>query len=225
MPFDRSDAHKLKRVLRLRQGDCIEVIDSGGSRFCASLQMDGPNVGATLTGALSSSQSAFPNVTVAQAIPKGQKMDFVVEKLTELGAARIVPLLSQRVVAAASGANKRDRWRRLAKTAAQQCGRADIPQIDEPVPYDRLLQAFGQYDCVLFPWELCDGPPLRQSLPPLLERANTVLVAIGPEGGFTHAEADAARTAGAHVVSLGRRIFRTETAALVVLAIIGYISG
>lgn len=151
-------------------------------------------------------------------------MDFVVEKLTELGAASIIPLQSERTIVSDVSPNKLERWRRLAKSAAQQCGRNDIPQIEDPLALRDLLARFSDYDLVLLPWELAEGAPLRETLPTLLSEMQRVLVLIGPEGGFSHAEAEAARSAGAQLVSLGSRILRTETAGLVALAVIAYVT-
>jgi 16S rRNA (uracil1498-N3)-methyltransferase len=211
-------------VLRKRDGDDVEVIDSAAQRFNARLEIDGRTARAELVDLRESPKTAMPRITVAQGIPKGQKMDFVVEKLTELGVEAIVPLQSERTIVPEPGANKLERWRRLAKTAAQQCGRAEIPQIDEPVALEELLTRAGNFDVVLFPWELADRVPLRDRLPGLIADAKRVLVIVGPEGGFSHAEAQAAQDAGAQLVSLGERILRTETAALVAVALIAYLT-
>lgn len=209
----------------MRDGDEIEIIDSAAQRFNAVIAIDGRDVKATLRERKASANAVVVHVTVAQGVPKGQKMDFVVEKLTELGAARIIPLQSERTVVTDVSANKIERWRRLAKTAAQQCGRDDIPRIEDPQHFTELIETFADYDAVLFPWELADHVPLRDRLPSLVSGAKRVLVVIGPEGGFSHTEADAAQSAGAQLISLGSRILRTETAALVVLAILDYVTG
>lgn len=219
-----SDAHKIVSVLRLRDGDEIEVIDSAAQRFTAVITVDGRNVTAALRERKQSRDSTVLHVTVAQGVPKGQKMDFVVEKLTELGASQILPLQSERTVVTDVSANKIERWRRLAKTAAQQCGRDEVPRVGGPVQFADLCETFSGYDAVLFPWELADRVPLRERLPELVRDARRVLVLIGPEGGFSHAEADAAQSAGAKLISLGSRILRTETAALVVLALLDYVT-
>lgn len=219
-----SDAHKIVTVLRLRDGDEIEVIDSAAQRFIAVIAVDGRNVSAALRERTQSRDSTGLRVTVAQGVPKGQKMDFVVEKLTELGASQILPLQSERTVVTDVSANKIERWRRLAKTAAQQCGRDEVPRIEDPVQFADLCKTFSDYDAVLFPWELAEHTPLRDRLPELVRDARRVLVLVGPEGGFSHAEADAAQSAGAKLISLGSRILRTETAALVVLTLLNYVT-
>ena len=218
-----ADARKIVTVLRLKDGDAIELVDSAGTRFDARLRVDDTEVSAALLAAHVNEKAGSRSIDVAQAVPKGQKMDFVVEKATELGARAIVPFTSERSVAHASGTTKVDRWRRLARTAAQQCGRSLVPAIDGVRSYDELLARFAQYDTVLFPWEVALAQPLRETLPPLLEGAAKVLVVIGPEGGFSHAEADMAADRGAHLLWLGPRILRTETAAMVLLAILEYL--
>lgn len=221
--FDGSDARKIAVVLRMREGDSIEVIDSAAQRFRGTLHFEGRNVSATLNEAIENAHDAMPRIEIAQGIPKGQKMDFIVEKLTELGAAEILPLQSERTVAGGVSANKIERWRRLAKTAAQQCGRSEVPAVGDPVALDDLIARFKEYDCVLLPWELARRTPLRERLPQLVQDAQRILVLIGPEGGFSHEEADRAQAAGAHQISLGSRILRTETAALVVVALLTYL--
>jgi len=220
-----NDAHKIAHVLRKRSGDTVQIIDSTANRFEAVLEIEDGSVRAHLGEPAALRDSTRLQITVAQGIPKGRKMDFVVEKLTELGVAAIVPFYSERSVVVESGAGKLERWRRLARTAAAQCGRNEVPEVSEPVDFAVLLTTFSSYDCVLFPWELSAGGALRDSLPSLVGDARRVLVVIGPEGGFAHSEAEAAERNGAHVIGLGSHILRTETAALVVVALLNYVTG
>ncbi len=221
-----ADAHKIRDVLRLRAGDTIEVVDSAGQIFDATLESVDGGIQAQLLRVIDErSDEPAMQIDVAQGIPKGQKMDFVVEKLSELGVASIIPLATERAVVRDPGDAKVERWRRLAKTAAAQSGRRSILTVDEPVRFDDVIARFASYDLVLFPWEIhAADRKLRDVLPTLAAGARRVLVVIGPEGGFSHAEAERAREAGAHVISLGRRILRTETAALVLVAILQYMS-
>jgi 16S rRNA (uracil1498-N3)-methyltransferase len=218
-----ADARKMLAVLRLRDGDAVELVDSAGTRFDARVHVDGNDVCASLLTARPVAEQAARTIDVAQAIPKGQKMDFVVEKATELGAHAILPFYSERSVAHAPGTAKTERWRRLARAAAQQCGRSFVPEVAAVSSFDELVGRFMKYDAVVFPWELAAAVPLRESLPPLLGGKSTVLVVVGPEGGFSHAEAEAAEAQGARLVWLGPRILRTETAAMVLLAILEYL--
>ncbi len=219
------DAHKIVDVLRKRSGDSIQIVDSTAQRFEATVEIEDRTVRARLGERSAPAAQERFEITVAQGLPKGQKMDFVVEKLTELGVTAIVPLYSERSVVVETGNTKIDRWRRLAKTAAAQCGRNNIPEVSEPLAFEKLVQSFSDYDRVLFPWELAEQVPLKTVLPELVENARRILVVIGPEGGFSHTEAEAAQDRGARVIGLGTRILRTETAALVVVALLNYVAG
>jgi 16S rRNA (uracil1498-N3)-methyltransferase len=217
------DAHKIRHVLRLDSGDELELIDSGGTLFRADIETIGETIAARLLDTIGENDAAMPalRVDVAQAIPKGQKMDFVVEKCTELGAGAILPFSSERTVASSAGDAKIERWRRLARTAAQQCGRREVPSVGSPLSFEGLLECFEGYGVVLFPWELAPHEPLLERLPLLLSRRHCALIVIGPEGGFTHEEAERAQACGASLLWLGPRILRTETAALALLAVVG----
>lgn len=218
-----TDAHKIAHVLRLRSGDRIEVVDSGGTLFEAELNVANGVVCASLQRARERSGSLIV-IDVAQGLPKGSKMDFVVEKLTELGAHAIVPFESERTVVREPGAAKLERWRRLARSAAQQSGRHDVPLVRDVLSFDALCATFPTYDAIVFPWEAAHPAPLRETLPALLEGASRVLVVVGPEGGLTHDEAERAARAGAHLASLGAQVLRTETAAMMVLSVLRYLT-
>jgi 16S rRNA (uracil1498-N3)-methyltransferase len=222
---DGGDAHHIVDVLRLGSGERIEIIDSAAHAFVAELTCEGKRVSARLVEEFARTPDPDVRVDVAQALPKGTKMDFVVEKATELGAATILPFSSERAVAHEAGASKLERWRRIARSAAEQCGRRDIPAVLAPMAFEELLARFGTYDRVFFAWESEERRPLRARLPSLLAGVRSILIVVGPEGGFSHAEADAARPRGAEVISLGARILRTETAAMVLLAILNYETG
>ncbi|MGB6519925.1 MAG: RsmE family RNA methyltransferase [Candidatus Cybelea sp.] len=217
-----SDAHKIARVLRLRPADRIEIVDSAATAFAASIDSMGSVVRATLVETLAGPQDdgATLRCDVAQAVPKARRMEFVVEKCTELGANAFLPFYCERSAGRSVGAQKLARWQRLARTAAQQSGRPDVPEIFDPVRFDTLIERFAGYDVVLFAWELAPKTPLRERIA-ALPAAGRALVVVGPEGGFTHDEADAAAHRGATLLSLGQRILRTDTAAVALLAVIG----
>jgi 16S rRNA (uracil1498-N3)-methyltransferase len=223
--LDGSDAHKIANVLRLRTGDAIEIVDSAGALFDAELAGGDGRVQATLVRRHDPQPANELRVDVAQAIPKGAKMDYVIEKATELGAGAILPFTSERSVAKANGALKAQRWQRLAEMAARQCGRRDVPRVDEVRSFEETIAAFGSYDVALVAWELAPRVPLRDRLEQTLSGARTAIVAIGPEGGFSHGEAESARAGGAELIWLGPRILRTETAALALLAVIEAYAG
>ncbi len=220
------DARKIATVLRARSGDRVQVVDSAGSAFAAVLAVQGSVVTATLDERLErGTRESAIRVTVAQAIPKGQKMDLFVEKATELGVAALVPLRSERVVGERTGEHKVDRWQRLAKSAAQQCGRTVVPTVMPIAGWDELIATFPDYERVYIPWELADVRPLREVFDADAPRLTSVLFVIGPEGGFSANEVERAVAAGARAISLGTRILRTETVALTVLAAFAYARG
>jgi 16S rRNA (uracil1498-N3)-methyltransferase len=217
-----SDAHKITNVLRLRDGDAIEVVDSRGLVFAALLESKDGVLQARLSDP-QQTQRPLVAIDVAQGIPKGQKMDYVVEKLSELGVRTLIPLETERTIVQTVGPSKLERWQRLARSAAQQSGRTEMLVVEDPTPLMRLYGRFESYDAVLFLWEVAAHQPLRDQLPAIVDGAKSVLVVVGPEGGFSHAEGEAARAAGAHLLSLGTRILRTETAALAAVAILDYL--
>jgi 16S rRNA (uracil1498-N3)-methyltransferase len=217
------DARKLTVVLRRRSGDAIEVCDSAGKTFVATLSGEGDGVWATLVEQRASVAEPRIALTLAQAVPKGAKMDFVIEKATELGVVRIVPLTTERTLADATAA-KVARWRRLAASASAQCGRASLPVIEPPQSLDAFLAAPAVARLIV-PWEVAERTPLRSRLPSLIGGVESAAVVIGPEGGLSHAEVDRAAAAGAAIVSLGSRILRTETAGLAMIAALLYAAG
>jgi 16S rRNA (uracil1498-N3)-methyltransferase len=223
--LDAGDARKLTLVLRRHDGAELEIADSSGRVFAATLRLEADRAFASLDRVLTVPAPAALRVTLAQGLPKGQKMEYVVEKATELGLESIVAFTSARTVGEGAREGKLERWRRLAKSAAQQCGRPDIPAVEGPLAFEALLARVPGFDVTLVPWELAPVVRLRERLPDLLVGARTALVIIGPEGGLAQDEALALESAGAHLVSLGGRILRTETAGLVACSILLYATG
>ena len=220
------DARKIATVLRGKTGDRVQIVDSGGSAFAASIDVNGVLVTAQLAESVERGvRESGVRLTIAQGIPKGSKMDLIVEKAVELGAAAIVPLRSDRVVGERTGEHKHERWQRIAKTAAQQCGRTIVPGVTPVRSWAELIATFGSYDRVYLPWESADVRPLRDTFEADARAIASALVIVGPEGGFSSREVDRAIVAGATPLSLGTRILRTETVALVVLAAFAYARG
>ncbi len=209
--------------MRRRTGDGVVIVDSAAQEFRATLTVAQGSVEARLDELVRAhNRENARAITLAQVIPKGQKLDYVVEKATELGLYALIPVQSSRSVGEAS-ANKLTRWRNLARSAAQQSGRSRVPHVEGPIDFPALVARIRDFDAAIFAWELAEHP-LRATLASI-GNARSVLVIVGPEGGFSHEEADAAIAAGAHAVSLGSRILRTETAPLVILTAILYEGG
>ena len=218
--------HYLARVLRLGVGDELEVFDGAGRAFPARIATLDESEARLELGPARAAPLA-PRITLAQGIAKGDKMDLVVQKATELGAARVVPLQLERCVVRldpARGADRAKRWQRIADEAARQCGRADVPAVDEPEALDAFLagaEARGERVAVL--WEEEGSARLGPWVAAHL--GEPIALVIGPEGGLAAREVDQIRAAGGDVVGLGPRILRTETAGLAALAVAMHLAG
>jgi len=219
----------LYRVLRLRPGTVVEVGDGRGQVYRAELISAGPHRSRArlLEPVLEEREPRLPLI-LAQALVKGEKMDWIIQKGTELGVHTFVPFTSGRVVVKLKGEKaegRRERWTRIAREAAKQCGRAVVPRVDTPVDLEEVLTRYGRKDyLIIMPWEGENNQGLNTVLTGIAHRTG-VLVLIGPEGGFEEEEVQRAREKGARVVSLGPRILRTETAALAVVTMILYAAG
>ena len=211
----------LLTVLRLQSGAQVEVFDGQGGRFPAIVAGDDVEIGAALPR-----DARSLDVVLVQAVAKGEKMDLVVQKATELGAARIMPLAAERAVVrleGGRGAARAERWRRVAQEAARQCGRADVPQIDGPSRWDdvfSLLHAEADRRALLL-----DPADYGLRLGDAVRGVSRSLVAVGPEGGFSPAERQRALENGFLSVTLGKRVLRTETAGLAALALVLHVNG
>ena len=209
------------RALRLRPGSPITIFDDRNNEYDAVLRRIAPRAAEIeIRSALAAFRSPGPPITLIAGILKGQRMDMLVEKTTELGVRRIVPALTELTVARPRGTQsaRTDRWRRLAVSAATQSGRASVPSIDSPVPFADTVYAAPRDALRVILWERETGvtfPAIHLSEP----APTMIVVATGPEGGFTAAEVELAREAGFAVSGLGAHILRAETAAIVALAL------
>ncbi len=215
-------AHRLRHVLRLRAGDRVILFDGSGFEYEVALDdTDGPSIGATVLGRSEGAPEPKVRVVLYQSVVKGDRFDWLLEKSTEIGVARFVPLLSSRGVVrpGEERSEKRERWLRIVTEAAEQCGRSRLPEL---APVMRLDEALSTAEGLrLFLWEREEDASLRRALRRAANEGKApavVSIFIGPEGGFTQEEADAAVAAGARSVSLGRRILRSETAGIVAVA-------
>jgi 16S rRNA (uracil1498-N3)-methyltransferase len=217
--LDGPRAHKLVHVLRSRVGDRVEVFDGAGAALDATLLEVGEGH-VLLSLGPPRRAPASRAVAIVQALPKGDRLEWMLEKATELGASAFWPVVSERTVVKLAGREdtKRDRWQRVVEEAARQCGRAEVPEVHRPGPLlDALPRLEGQ---VLVLDEEERGVRLSDAagLGPLA-------LVVGPEGGLARAEVEALVAAGAVPVSLGPSILRTETAALAALAVLRHLEG
>ncbi len=225
--FDPGEAHHLGGVLRLRPGALLEATDGSGRLFTVRLETLGA---AEASGTILEEGGPAPEspcaITLAQGILKGERMTWLVQKATELGAARIVPVGMERVVprAPAEGAApRRARWERVAREAVKQCRRTVVPVIETPRPFAEVIAEAPRHDLAWLLWE-GGGVPIAVAAR-AAGRPRRLLLLVGPEGGFTRAEVARAEAAGARLVGLGPRTLRAESAALVGLALCQYLFG
>lgn len=158
-----------------------------------------------------------------QGLPKGDKMELIVQKAVELGVSRIVPVSLKRCVVkldAKKAEAKRRRWQAVAESAAKQSGRSVIPQVDPVMTLEEALRDAKALDFRLIPYECARGMEEARSVLGKIQKGRSTGVFIGPEGGFEKSEVEAAVEAGAHPISLGRRILRTETAGICILSVL-----
>ncbi|MEW6524716.1 MAG: 16S rRNA (uracil(1498)-N(3))-methyltransferase [Bacillota bacterium] len=216
------DARHMLRVLRLASGDRFIAVTPDGSEYLAELYLmaEGRAAGRIVSRRRASGEPPV-RVTLVQALAKGDKMDLVIQKATELGVSLIVPVVTERCVVRLDGErvhSRRERWQRIAQSAAAQCARALVPLVTEVRHWKEAIQVPG---LALLAWEGEQAQGLKDVLaggPTPAELA----VFVGPEGGYAPHEVEEALSAGLCPVSLGPRILRTETAALALLTAIMY---
>lgn len=230
MSLTGSLAHQLSRVLRLSPGDQIVLLDNSGWAYRVELESVAPDQ--TLARLLSKSEpEAEPRVRLVlyQALPKGRKLDWVLQKGTELGVSTFVPIIAERCVprpADPIDGRRMARWRRIVKEAAEQSGRTRLPQVSPVRTFVEACEPPSAKALSLIACPCEDARPLGHVLrtrsgPPLEE----VQLFVGPEGGFAPDEVQLAKRAGILSLSLGPRVLRTETAALVALSALLYALG
>lgn len=223
-----SDAEHMARVLRCVPGDRVVLCDGNGLDYAAELvAVTTARVSARVLSSAPSRGEPPVFLTLLQGVPKADKMDLIVQKAVEAGVSRIVPVFTARTVVAwdeAKAEARRRRWQRIAYEAAKQAQRGRVPEVTRAVALLDVLGTLGeqadQRGHLIVPWEEAGAQGLRAVLRGL--KPGSVTVLIGPEGGLTPAEVSAAEGHGAHIVTLGPRILRTETAGLVAASIILY---
>ncbi len=206
--FPPEQAHQMRAVLRMAPGDGVVVLDNAGWEYDVTLtDVSNRQVLGEITARRTAGGEPATHLTLYQALLKRDNFEWVLQKGTEIGVSRFVPIITARTVVTAVKPNKRTRWQRILTEAAEQCRRGRIPELAPPQP---LAEAIAACTAAvrLMPWEEAGGKPLTAAL---TGKPRTVALFIGPEGGFDPAEIDAKVTA----VTLGPRILRAETAAIV----------
>lgn len=210
-----AQAHYIGRVLRMTEGDALQVFDGSGTEFRGSLlEVGKKRVRVQLDDSFAGQAESPLRIHLGQGLSRGERMDWAIQKATELGVSEITPVVSERceVRLKDERAEKRQaHWQQVAVSACEQCGRSVVPIIHSPVPLaDWLKRTEADLKLVLHPV----AEPLTSH-----DKPDTLAFLIGPEGGLNDAEVEQAKDAGFHAARLGPRVLRTETAPVVALSV------
>lgn len=222
------DAKHIAKVMRMQAGDEIIVVHSHVADQCKIVKLGDQTVTVEKTGHQIPSKELPIHVTIACGLPKGDKLDLIVQKATELGMTKLIPFEAARSIVKwdyKKGEKKQQRLQKIAKEAAEQSHRSVVPTIDAPLSFKQLLALASTYDAVLLADEEHAKSEQRTSLKERLkglQGLQNVCVVFGPEGGIAREEAAALVKAGAHTIALGPRILRAETAPFYILSAISY---
>jgi len=227
--LDGREAHHALHVLRLKRGDAVMVLDGAGNEV--SCEVDSATKD-SLSLAVKDKKFSAPlpcAVTLLQSVPKGKIIESIIQKSVELGARRIVPILSERVLTQLDGDDaekKRDKWQQVAIEAIKQCGAAWLPKVDAPVTLAEFIARGEKFDLLLIgslqPERRHPRAVLREFEKQHGRLPQSIGVWIGPEGDFTLDELNAIQAAGAQPISLGQLVLRVETATIYCLSFLNY---
>src|SRR5262245_40563563 len=239
LPLEREDdssvmlaggeAHHGLRVLRLRKGEEVTLLDGKGRIDSCEVSETGRDTIRLRVKRTTFVEPLPYRITLVQAIPKGKIFDSIVQKATELGAFRVIPLLSERVITQLDrdkSENRAEHWRGVTIEAIKQCGSAWLPQIEAPIPPQALLSRGESFDLFLIGSLGGDGRHPREWFRDFQQthhgKPESICVWVGPEGDFTPEELAGAKAAGARPITLGRLVLRSETAAVYCLSVLQY---
>ena len=221
------DVNHIKNVLRLKLNDEIKVcsIDTSKNYLCKIIEFDKKYVECEILEELEAVAESNIELDIYQGLPKSDKMELIIQKGTELGVHSFTPVVFKRSIVKLDDKDKikkQIRWQKISEVAAKQSGRDIVPKIYEVKNIKEIRELFKDYDLVLVAYENEENNLLKHELRKLTKEDLKIAVIIGPEGGIEESEVEEMKNAGAKIVSLGRRILRTETVALVMAAIINY---
>lgn len=221
----KGDIKHMVKVMRLGVGDRVDVSDSVMWEYETVIdQIEDDEVLLRIVDKQAFAREPEVQVTLFQGVPKAGKMETIIQKCVELGVYAITPVFMERTVVVEKGnfGKKLDRWQKISDEAVKQCKRGIIPQINEQIKFDQMVDKLGDFDLILFPYENEGNYTIKNCLRNLTSKPKTVAIIIGPEGGFADSEAEALDSAGAERVTLGKTILRTETAGMASLAMVMY---
>ena len=218
------DVNHMKNVLRMKIGEQVEISDGNNKKYlCEVSAYEEEQAVLRILEIREADTELKSRLYLFQGLPKNDKMELIVQKAVELGAYEVIPVSMKRCVVkldAKKAAKEVERWNSISESAAKQAGRSIIPKVSDVVSYREALERAEQLDVVLVPYELEEGMAETKKLLHQIQPGQSVGIFIGPEGGFEREEVEQAIEAGAHPVTLGRRILRTETAGFTMLSIL-----
>ena len=212
-----ADHNHIKNVLRMKVGDTILISANGKSNLCEIEIIDNDEIVAPIIEEDYQNTELPLQIHLFQGLPKSDKMELIIQKAVELGVYSITPIEMKRCIVKLDDkkkTSKQTRWQAISESAAKQSKRNTIPEINEIISYKAALNAAKELDLLLVPYENEDGILSTKEALAELKEAKSVGIIIGPEGGFDDAEIEAAKDPGGRIISLGKRILRTETAAI-----------
>lgn len=219
-----SDVNHIKNVLRMKEGEELWLSDGAGKEYhCTIEACTGEEVLAHILYAQEPDYELPGRIYLFQGLPKGDKMELIIQKAVELGAYEVIPMETKRCVVkldAKKVEKKVSRWQQIAESAAKQSKRMLVPRVHPVMSYRDALSYAAGLDVFLLPYELAKGMKDTREILRSIEPGQSIGIFIGPEGGFEEAEVESAVLAGAKPITLGHRILRTETAGLAILSVL-----
>lgn len=218
-------AHHITDVLRIRAGEKLRFSDGEGCYYMGTVaEITKRELKVLVTETIPIDDEPRIAVTLIQCLPRGEKMEQILQKATELGVKRIIPAESDhsQVRLKEKKAEKLRRWQKIVSAAAEQCGRGIIPEVEPPCSLQKAVASLADDTTVIFCYEKEGNNGIRQTLREIKNKTKNVALLIGPEGGFSDDEAAMITAKSAHCVTLGKRVLRTETAGPAVLAVLMY---
>lgn len=221
-----SDVNHIKNVLRLKTGDSL-LISSGDNidYTCHIAQIDEEHIRADIDSVDERVRELASKIYLFQGLPKADKMELVIQKAVELGAFEVIPVAMKRSVVkldAKKAESKVKRWNAIAESAAKQSKRSILPQVSDVVTFAQAVKMAENCQIKLLPYECADGMEKTKRLIENITPGQDIAVFIGPEGGFDLDELELAKEAGCEIITLGKRILRTETAGMMLLSVLMY---
>lgn len=221
-----ADVNHMKNVLRMKPGEKAEVSDGGGLRYVCTVEAFTDEAVRLRIEDVEADAAELPvKIYLFQGLPKGDKMELIVQKAVELGAFEVIPVATKRAVVKLDekkAVKKVQRWNAIAEGGAKQSGRSIVPKVHEVLSFAEALTYAQKFDVRLIPYEKARGMQVTKQAVESIAPGQSVGIFIGPEGGFEEAEIEQAQLFGVQPISLGKRILRTETAGLAVLSILMY---